>query len=397
MKKVGILGAFSRNNYGDVLMPIVVSKSLSNRSKNISFNYYSYKKSDLSEIGGVPSLSLSDLYRDYNNLSWVIVAGGQVFGQEHRRMYPLEFDMNHPFMAHAAQILFKVAGKISSSVVNNFCRKRIHVNSSFPWVVENPFDPKNVIYNTVGGNFESLPKRKEYHSAIQVLSESPVLSIRSHSDYDIWNSVLSNASLIPDSVGIISDLYDTDDLIKKSKKTDFILSNEDYFVFQISRENGEGKESDIASALQEACRDTGLRCLLVPMGYAAGHEDQIVLRHIDRLTDSNISILDEANIFEITLALSCAKAYIGSSLHGAIVSCSYNVPHSTIIVPNKKTEEYIRGWNTSVIPSTRIAEIPSTVTDLIKTNSVAHVQERNQFLKKLISSNFDYMTSLIIS
>lgn len=396
--KIGILGAFSRYNYGDVLMPLIVEKAIRQRiSGNIDFSFYSYVKSDLSRIGGVPSNSLHDLYSNYKNLDCVIVAGGQVFGQEHRRMYPLEFNMSHPELAHYLQIIFKVCGKISPSQTNKFCRRMINVSCDYPWVVEAPFNGNKVIYNTVGGNFDSLSHTKSYPSIINTLSESPILSVRSYKDYRIWKTHLNNVTLVPDSVGIISEIYPTNSLLQllSSHSRNLIPEIGDYFVFQIAREYGEGKEQILANEIHKACDLSGLNCLLLPMGYAAGHEDQIILNSLNNITDERVKILDNANIFDITYALSCAKAYIGTSLHGAIVSCSYSVPHSTIVVNNKKTEDYIKGWVTSNYPSTAINSIAETLCNLISEPNVKYTSYRSSEISNLIDLNFDNIVSVL--
>lgn len=395
--KIGILGAFSRYNYGDVLMPYIVSESLKKRMSGISFEFYSYKESDLTEIGGIPSKSLKDLYLDSDNLDWVIVAGGQVFGQEHKGMYVLEFDMNHPKRTYFAEICFKVLGKICGSVVNAYCRRRIGAKSSYPWVVEKPFDGNKIIYNTVGGNFNSFKKDKRYVSMINTLSKSPMIAIRSLRDYNIWKTVLNNVSLIPDSVSVISDIYNDQKLgqlcqAKNKKKIDELKS---YFVFQISRENAKNREEELAAVLEEACKINDLKCLLVPMGYAAGHEDQIACRNINTLTSPNVEILDKASIFDITYALSQAQAYLGTSLHGAIVSCSYGVPHSTIIVNNKKTEEYITNWKTSLAPACDIENIPKTLHRILESDSKKYTKNKSKEIITMINDNFDKICKIM--
>lgn len=55
MKKINIIGAFDRNNYGDLLFPIIIEKTLKKKGIKNEFNYYALNKTDLSEVGAFPT------------------------------------------------------------------------------------------------------------------------------------------------------------------------------------------------------------------------------------------------------------------------------------------------------------------------------------------------------
>lgn len=55
MKNINIIGAFDRNNYGDLLFPIVIREVLSKKGIEGNFNFFALKESDLSNVGALPT------------------------------------------------------------------------------------------------------------------------------------------------------------------------------------------------------------------------------------------------------------------------------------------------------------------------------------------------------
>lgn len=398
--KIAIVGAFSRYNYGDILMPIVVREMLGRRNGHLALEFYSYRNSDLSEIGGIPSKSLSNLYIDLakGKFDWIVVAGGQVLGQEHRRMLPLELKTKGATKSLITQTGFKAFGKIAPGLINTICRRVAGIQATFPWIIEGEESAARTIYNTVGGNYgysNSLNRR-----ASRLLALSPYFTVRSRSDFEIWKDTGVECKLVPDSVACISHVFragNLSNLVRKEIRSQ-ISSIGDYFIFQISRENAFRREAEIAQYIQKSVTATGLQCLLVPMGYAAGHEDDTALRNIAKYCDHRVHLLDNASVHEITYAISRADAYLGTSLHGAIVSSSYGVPHTTICAPNKKTQEYLESWKSTRLFSTNLNDLPSAAKYLVNDNENRKYTEiRSIEIINQVEQHFDLMAKIITS
>ena len=379
-------------------MPIVVREMLGRRNGHLAFDFYSYRNSDLSEIGGIPSKSLSDLYNDLakGKFDWVVVAGGQVLGQEHRRMLPLELKTKSATKSFITQIGFKAFGKIAPGLLNRICRGAVGIQATFPWIIEGDESAARTIYNTVGGNYRysnSLNRQ-----ASRLLALSPYFTTRSRSDFEIWKDAGVGCKLVPDSVACISRIFEAEilsNLVREQTKSN-ISSLGDYFIFQISRENAFRREAEIAQYIQSSVAATGLQCMLVPMGYAAGHEDDTALRNIAKRCDQRVYLLDNASVHEITYAISRADAYLGTSLHGAIVSSSYGVPHTTICVPNKKTQEYLESWKSTRLFSTNLSDLASAAKYLINDNeNRRYTAVKSIEIINRVEEHFDLMAKMI--
>jgi hypothetical protein len=55
MRNINIIGAFDRNNYGDLLFPIIIESTLKKKGIENQFYYYALSKTDLSKVGALPT------------------------------------------------------------------------------------------------------------------------------------------------------------------------------------------------------------------------------------------------------------------------------------------------------------------------------------------------------
>lgn len=55
MRNINIIGAFDRNNYGDLLFPIIIKEVLLKKGIAGNFNFFALKESDLSNVGALPT------------------------------------------------------------------------------------------------------------------------------------------------------------------------------------------------------------------------------------------------------------------------------------------------------------------------------------------------------
>ena len=65
MMNIHVLSAGDRNNYGDLLFPIIIKKYLESKNITTSINNYGVIASDLSYFGALPTFSSNDLIANY--------------------------------------------------------------------------------------------------------------------------------------------------------------------------------------------------------------------------------------------------------------------------------------------------------------------------------------------
>lgn len=86
MKKIQFLAASDRNNYGDLLFPIITKKMILKNCK-VRFENYAMIDSDLGYFGALPTKSYKKLKNENNSNSIVIIGGGHVFFVNRNTLY----------------------------------------------------------------------------------------------------------------------------------------------------------------------------------------------------------------------------------------------------------------------------------------------------------------------
>lgn len=132
-------------------------------------------------------------------------------------------------------------------------------------------------------------------------------------------------NVFPDSVLSISNLVDVEDALENLKsKYDFL--SDKYFVFQSFPLSNDNYLPELITQLKALVKKYDLPVIMFPIGRV--HNDHIFLKElIDKLEDSHfIYIKDKLNLTESCALLKGATLFIGTSLHGNIISNSYGTP-----------------------------------------------------------------------
>jgi len=117
-----------------------------------------------------------------------------------------------------------------------------------------------------------------------------------------------------------------------------IESKRGYFVVHVNdRYIGEGR-SDVARAIDELARETGLRAVLVAIGLC--HGDDITARAIGADMQTDPLIVDRpSSVTSIAHLIAGSAFYAGASLHGFITATSYCVPQF-LVIPGSKQHKF---------------------------------------------------------
>ena len=295
--KIGLVRAYDRYNYGDLLMPIVVENQIKNHFKqeNIEFKYYGLSYSDMEYTGGKNTEPLCNMYDDPCDI--VIFVGGQVLSANYTGMY-----MN--LLKFWPKIMYyKLLKKISPSYTEQKCKNNLKCISVKPWVVnKEDIKCKKLIYNTVGGKI--LTGDEEFdNQIIESINTADYISIRERNSYERVHNFCDKAKLYPDSVINLSKLVSEEEVLEKTSEEikNNVKKYKDYFVFQIKNRYGNKYIDEIARQIISIKEKTGLNCILLPIGYAQGHEDQIVLSKIYKKLQQNCYMPNFTNIYIVKI------------------------------------------------------------------------------------------------
>ena len=343
MEKILIIGAFDRYNYGDLLFPLIIEKQLDTYGKNFQYEYFGLIKSDLSKEGGKPTLDLAAFYEQCNNSGQkvsIMVAGGEALGVTWNSLYAA---LSKPF-----QKIHRHHVRISKVIdLNKIAQKLLKGKTTLPFVFDKTDFPgvKRVILNSLGGSGISKALFDRYTFMQSKLQKADYLAVRDMVTLDNLQQNNVKAHLFPDSAILMSKFYPNKVLEKSVTKPvkEYVKANKaNYVFFQINKKTTAGKEALIAQELDRIYKDRNTMICLCPIGKALNHDDHEALKTVQSKLESPSTYFDADNIWDIMYLIANSKAYVGTSLHGAITAMSYAVPHVGLVV--EKLDAYLGTW-----------------------------------------------------
>lgn len=347
-KSINIIGAFDRYNYGDLLFPIVIEKYLRENRKDLlekyDLRYFGLVESDLSNVGGKKTQALKNLYNEeLSENSMVIVAGGDVLPA---RISSMDVDLS---TSNLSMICKKVVIKaINRRNFEKISMRKFDLNTRFPWIVEKDNFKNNIFiaYNAVGGStLDKLPK-SEVDEIKRNISKSDYISVRDSKSLD--NVKELNSKMYPDSATIMSHFFDMNILenkISKDVKRFVKCTGNKYICIQSNLCSIRGKEEILVREIEKIYREAGLEILLLPIGIAANHDDNIALNRLKKYFNVKVNHIEKLNIYDIMYLIANSRFFAGTSLHGNITAMSYAVPHIGLNREISKLDNYLKTWD----------------------------------------------------
>jgi len=153
--------------------------------------------------------------------------------------------------------------------------------------------------------------------------------------------------LRPDSACLMYKLFPFEKLQSMvSQETKEIIAQCDsgYLCFQVSDDHARDDIALICEQLTIISKKTGLAILLLPIGRAAGHEDQKTLMKIKSHLQVPCFLPSENSVFDIMALISQAQVFAGTSLHGSITAMSFAIPYIGMTNRVPKLEAYLQTW-----------------------------------------------------
>jgi polysaccharide pyruvyl transferase WcaK-like protein len=336
------------------MMPIVFKAFLKKYYPNVPNEYEvecaAIIDSDLSQYKCLPTKNIRQFFKKLEDGSVVIVVGGETLNSKALQLY--SFYIDNRILQWIVTRLLKTGSFISGAIGSRLCRTGF----------EFPFTPPpeafhadvKICYNSVGGGIPKSGLGRQI--LLNRLKSACYISVRDTRIVADLKEIGQSVHVVPDSVSAVAELFCESDFLEHVSERIRLMKGLEYFIFQASPNKSNSCPEEISKALREAEASTGVPFFLLPIGYAAGHDDRKYLSEISSV--SGIPMLDELNIWEITWVLKNSKAYFGTSLHGAVVSMAYSKPHFAIgNVP--KLQKYLDQWSKHPFTGRhKITEIP---------------------------------------
>lgn len=347
-KTVNIIGAFDRYNYGDLLFPIVIEEYINEFKpqilKDYTLRYFGLVESDLSSVGGKKTEALANLYNDeLAEGSMIIVSGGDVLPA---RISSMDVDLSrNNFTMISKKVVIKAIGRRNFEKVS---MKKFKLNTRFPWIVEkrNFKNKVYVAYNAVGGSTLNKLPAEEVSIIKKQMSESDYISVRDNKSYSNVSDL--NSKLSPDSAVIMSHFFTKEVLKEKvsDEVREFVTNKANkYICIQSNLCSIRNKADELVREIERISKDVDVEVLLLPIGIAANHDDNIALNRLKKHFNIKVKHIEKVNIYDIMYLIANCKFFAGTSLHGNITSMAYAVPHIGLNREISKLDNYLKTWD----------------------------------------------------
>jgi hypothetical protein len=393
-KKIALYGAYDRYNYGDNLMPILlemyIEKYYPEKFIDCEFIHVSISDSDLSAYSCFPTKSISSVIGELKKGDSIIVVGGEVLCASNATLF-----LHMP----KSKLLNDFYIKLNRlPIIRGFFRKWAGLQYRAPW--EYPYLPDenmladgvDVKYNTVGGGLDWLPINDK-KDLIGRLVNAKYISVRDKRTLNKL-AVIDDVKLYPDSAFIMSDLCSEEFLIRNVRDDILNYVNTEYVVFQAAPSKLGDSLDNIVKKLTALHAVSNKRILLLPIGYAAGHDDFYILNKIHQKIPHITDIKMELNVWEIMYLIKHADFYMGTSLHGVITAMSFGKPHFGINKAIQKLDAFLADWSIPPFDHCYSVSDIETIPSIISLTNELELSINAKRIVSLVKENNDFLFDL---
>lgn len=334
MEKIRYLSASERINYGDLLFPIIFKHYF---EKKYQIEYYGLVKSNNLEFGALPTKSFRDLKNDIDSKNDVIIIGGG-------KVLLVSWNTLFSYISKTFNRFTKLP--IFKSIIARTNLASIILSGKNTYSPYAPDLGAPLIYIGAGGSIPKFSENKKIKQVYNAFKTSSSISVRDKSTFDNLRKNSIDSKLIPDSALLMSKIFSVKYLISKTK-LEFDAINTNYIFLQVGINNGPKDLKKFVQSLEELSAKQGMKVVCCPIGLAAGHEDDKMLKLLQGMS-KNLEYIEPSNLYEIMYLISQSNVYMGTSLHGAITAFAYNVPILPLSENVKKLSDYIKTWMSDI-------------------------------------------------
>lgn len=200
---------------------------------------------------------------------------------------------------------------------------------------------------------------------------------------------------------IISDIFKENilnELLSEEFKSNYFkeLDKKEYIVFQIAKQHVKGKIEIIVKELEKLYMSKRIKIVLLPIGQAAYHSDQVPLKEIYMKLKEKIDIIyiDTKNIYDVMYVLANTTLYLGTSLHGAITAFSYGRRHVALTSKISKQREFLKTWSLGDI-YLEIEDISKDI-DLYLYQNIEEIKRKSKIAKEKVKENYEQIRRIML-
>lgn len=343
-----------RFNYGDLLFSYVIKFYFGDMFDEIID--VSTIKSDLSDKGGFPTKKYDILYcADNSTDNYFIAAGGDCLG--------VEWDVILSYVDAKIAKMYSIRRYIRRLHITCIGRKlldmfmspiiKLYIRFVYPHKTTYVFTPgKNelpafsrIFYNSLSCsafNQKDNPIEKNKESSL-IFQNVDYIAVRDEITQKGLQRIGIKSNLVADSAILMCYVF-KDKLINYSSITkEYGLKEKEFIFFQVNENLYRTHKNTIIQVIKNVIRNYNIKICLCPIGTAWGHGDQNALRNIKKeICSENVILIKDVNIWIIMSLIKNSALYVGSSLHGAITSMSFDVP--LVGFGPSKLSDYLRTW-----------------------------------------------------
>lgn len=353
MEDLILFGAYDRFNYGDMMMPLAISRWIERNRPEVleryQFRFASLSTSDFRARNCLPTEAILEVCNNASEKAVLVVTGGEVCGAKRAGlfMHNSRDDAEHREKRRQRR---KEPDQFEARLISE-----IGDIWEYPYLPPREALPTGgrVILNAIGGMVPG--------SAIDVsdvrwsrLENADYISVRDQRLAQGPRVV----HLAPCAVSLIAEGYfrDLDDGAPPC--------DEPYFVVQCAANLENIDLQALANDIRTLSAESGLRPVLVPLATASGHWDHKALGAVHAEL-GGLAIMDEENsLSSILTAFRHAEFYIGTSLHGTITAMAYGIPYFPFKKSVRKLGAYLNAWSPSVLDGLRTVRTPGQIAQI---------------------------------
>jgi hypothetical protein len=368
--RVLMVGAYERDNFGDLLFLLVTEKYLPNAQVTAAAPF----SADMTALLDRKVEAYGPLLQG-EEFAAVWTVGGQVGGT----------DLRSAFRMSAAPDLYREYQRSSPAGRDEILRRAVgDVHVASPYIPSLASYPRNAgaisVLNSVGVSGIRGAERYRREELIALVRAGTLISVRDKESSTYLTELGIEHRLIPDAVHAIS-------VLRPAERN----PDSDVAIFQASRSilTGLG-HANVAAALVGSSHLDGLRIRLLMAGTAAGHDSvadfEQVIAHAKRIDPGvDIEILAERRPFDLCDRMREARVVIGTSLHVRIIACAYGIPRVTL--SRTKPTRYARVWDPHMPFDVSLAGLDAAVGAAMEAAERPEVIARSRELSQLAHDN----------
>lgn len=352
-----LFGAFDRHNLGDLLFPHVVAAL----RPGAAWRFAGLAARDLRPVGGHDVEAMADVAAAWGHgPATVLHVGGEIltctaWQAAAMLLPPLEAPAAIPYLAQ------------DPDERDRWVQKVLRTEEPVPYAAGQAFFPLPMrgAYLAAGGvALHRLPADARAR-VLGHLRRAAHVSVRDEVTQAHLAAAGIHAPLLPDAAILVADLFGARIRACASQGPVGDLRQhtfpQGYLAVQCSAEFDDDRTlDDLAAALGQAVRQTGLGLALLRAGAAPWHDDLATLQRLAaRLPAGCATVVESLDVWTLCALIAASEGFVGSSLHGRIVAMAFELPRVTVASPASsgsegghigKHDAFARTWEPADMP-----------------------------------------------